>query len=150
MITSGAHHADVRQLSGVFKNVLAQHGEAFAQVKRLGMRSDVQRNSASEPDANEDFPRSSQHLQYGRGRGEMVQGYAALKAVVESEHLLESEARPSDLADAMAALDAINPGSPEWGPTFLQVSELVEARLRPADDESRSMAEEEPRILADS
>jgi len=29
----------------------------------------------------------------------------------------------------MAVLDAINPSSPEWGPTFLQVSELVEERM---------------------
>ena len=139
-ISSAQDHAGVRQRSGVFKTVFAEHGQAFAQVKRLGMRSDVRRNAAVQPDANAYFSRRDEH-------GEMVEGYAALRALVKAERLLENEAGPSDLADAMAALDAINPGSPEWGPTFLQVSELVKAHLHEAGD--GSMVEGEPRTFSD-
>jgi hypothetical protein len=60
----------------------------------------------------------------------MAELYAALKEVVVlTETSTDNDVQPSDLADAMAALDAINPTSPEWAPTFLQVSELVEARV---------------------
>jgi len=140
MVTSAQDDADVRRSSGVFKNVFAEHGEAFAQVKRLGMRSDARRNSAVQPDANRYFSRRDEHV-------EMVEGYVALRALVEAERLLDNEAGPSDLADAMAALDAINPGSPEWGPTFLQVSELVKAHLHETGD--ASMIDAEPRTFSD-
>ncbi|HEY0469698.1 MAG TPA: hypothetical protein VGC79_36155 [Polyangiaceae bacterium] len=109
--------------SGVFKLLLEQHCEAFAQVKKLGMRSE-EAPGWQEPLAGEltpSAPRSSPEC------AEMAEGYAALRAVVRTELALRGESA-SDLADAMAALDAINPGSPEWGPAFLQLSELVEAR----------------------
>jgi hypothetical protein len=137
MVTSAPYNADLRQLSGVFKHVLAEHGEAFAYVKRLGMRLDAQREPRDGEIEGEGsasgFPCGRERVFRGRERGEMAEGYAALRAIVQPEHLLENDVRPSDLADAMAALDSINPGSPEWGPTFLQVSELVEAHLHDAD-----------------
>jgi hypothetical protein len=99
--------------SGVFRRLMAEHGEVFASAKRLGMR-------VGHPlDAGVRGERTS------HDRHQMVEAYAALREVVSSD----DDPRSSDLADAMAALDAINPSSPEWGPTFLQVSELVEARL---------------------
>lgn len=126
LVTSAPSNAALNELSGVFKHVLSEHGEAFALVKRLSMRLDREGcGQLGTTLAGEACSHS---------RGEMAQGYAALKAIVQKQHLLESEARPSDLADAMAALDAINPGSPEWGPTFLQVSELLEAHLHAAED----------------
>jgi len=139
LITSARTDTALKPLSGVFRHVLAEHGGAFAQVKRLGMRSELQGHSELERE--------------GCVAGcllheEMVEGYAALRAIVEAEHLLENDAHPSDLAEAMAALDAINPGSPEWGPTFLQVSELVQAHLHEAEGASVSTSEEENRLCA--
>jgi hypothetical protein len=61
---------------------------------------------------------------------EMTEVYAALRKIFQSEEAtVDNDAEPSDLAEAMAALDTINPGSPEWGPAFLQLSELVEAHV---------------------
>ena len=139
MVTRAQNDPAPKQLSGVFKHVLAEHGEAFAQVKRLGMRSEAKRHGEFEPDAN---------VGACLPHDEMAEGYAALRAIVQTEHLLENDARRSDLADAMAALDAINPGSPEWGPTFLQVSELVEAHLHEAENAVSSISEEDGRIFA--
>ncbi|MEI9947822.1 MAG: hypothetical protein WDO74_02310 [Pseudomonadota bacterium] len=104
------------ELNGAFKHLMEEHGEVFALVKRLGMRSDelVRR----ELDGSSHEP------------GEMDELSAALWEIVQTlERSLTDDAEPSDLADAMAALDAINPGSPEWGPAFLQVSELLEAHV---------------------
>ena len=87
----------------------------FASAKRLGMRV----READALDAGERVePAVPDHH-------EMVEVCAALKEVVPSD----DDPQSIDLADAVAALDAINPSSPEWGPTFLQVSELVEARV---------------------
>ena len=94
---------------------MAEHEEVFASAKRLGMRV----REIDPLDAGVRDERAS------HDRDEMVEVYAALREVVSSD----DDPRSSDLADAMAALDAINPSSPEWGPTFLQVSELVEARV---------------------
>lgn len=129
--TSGPTPATLKGLSGVFKNLLAEHSEAFVLVKQLGMRSEAQRNADVEPSSCVGPGRCVEA--FSHERGEMAQGYAALRALVQNELLVENDADASDLADAMAALDAINPGSPEWGPTFLQVSELLEAH---AQDES--------------
>lgn len=131
--------AALEALSGFFRHVLAQHGEAFAQVKQLSMRAHV--DPASERGARQNVP------SFAHERDEMAAGYAALRGSVQLEQLLESDARPSDLADAMAALDALNPGSPEWGPTFLQVSELVEAQLHETERVIAS-TDEERRQLA--
>jgi len=152
MVASAQNDTAPKQLSGVFKHVLAEHGEAFAQVKRLGMRSQAHRHSelerGREASVGGCIGHEHERLQHGPQRGEMVEGYAALRAIVQTEHLLENNARPSDLADAMAALDAINPGSPEWGPTFLQVSELVEAHLHEADGGIASSSDEDSRSFA--
>jgi hypothetical protein len=103
------------KVSGVFRHLIADHAEVFASAKRLGMRV-----REFEPrDAGVRDERAS------HDRDEMVEVYAALREVVSSD----DDPPSSDLADAMAALDAINPSSPEWGPTFLQVSELLEARV---------------------
>lgn len=104
-----------RKVSGVFKHLMAEHEEVFASAKRLGMRV---RETDPLAAGVRDEPAS-------HDRHQMVEVYAALREVVSSD----DDPRSSDLADAMAALDAINPSSPEWGPTFLQVSELVEARV---------------------
>jgi hypothetical protein len=107
--------------SGVYKNLLEQHGEAFALVKRLGMRSADDPQRELQPMLRRE--RSS------FDRDEKAEVYAALRALVQAELLLDNDESTSDLADAVAALDAINPGSPEWDPTFLLLNELVEARL---------------------
>ena len=146
MVTSARSGKAQRQLSGVFKQVLTVHGEAFAQVKRLGMRAEGQ-HSEPEREVGGCLRHAHERLQLGQERGEMVEGYAALRAIVQTEHLLEDDERPRDLADAMAALDAINPGSPEWGPTFLQVSELVEAQLHESDGAIASTSDEERQPL---
>lgn len=125
MVTRAPSKAAHELLSGRFKHVLAEHGKAFAQVKQLGMRLDGQPCSEREP--------RSGVPAYSLEREGMAAGYAALRAIVEREQLLGNDARANDLADAMAALDAINPASPEWVPTFLQVSELVEAHLIEAE-----------------
>jgi hypothetical protein len=132
--------------SGVFKSLLAQYGEAFALVKRLGMRSEAQcgREQEHEPERE---PQSIQPIEELE-RGEMMQGYAALRAIVQSQILSGKGAHASDLTDAMAALDAINPGSPEWGPTFLQVSELVEACAHREEDEGLVNEDDRRRLQA--
>ncbi|HET7542303.1 MAG TPA: hypothetical protein VFK05_20685 [Polyangiaceae bacterium] len=119
--TSTRSQPTAKRPSNDFKRVMAEHGEAFALVKRLGMRSDAQPLEHARGAGSEDST---------AGRGKVVEGYAAWRAVVYHELLAESEAGPNDLADAMATLDAINPASPEWMPTFLHVSELVEARVQ--------------------
>ena len=126
--------------SGTFKHLLAEHGEVFALVKQLGVRSDQQVRSELERRVREE---ARPH-----GRGEISGVYAALREIVQTEQLAsENDTDPSDLADALAALDAINPGSPEWGPAFLQVSELVEAHVN--DDQSdASPKSDEPDLLA--
>lgn len=135
----------VRKRSGVFEHVLSAHRGAFAHVKRLGMRHEAQlEHRGSQLEYGPSVGGCAQHVRQpcpppARERGEMAEGYAALRAIVESERLLENEARPNDLADAMAVLDAINPGSPEWGPAFLQVSELLEAQLHEADAPSATL-----------
>src|SRR4051812_19313958 len=76
LITSSRNDTASKQLSGVFRHLLAQHGEAFALVRRLGMRSELQPHFELERDGcvagcllNE----------------EMVEGYAALRAIVQAE-----------------------------------------------------------------
>jgi hypothetical protein len=106
---------------GVLKHLMEEHGGVFALIKRLGMRSDEQLRRELEP-------RVRIELMSGE-LGEMAALYLALKEIVQSELSLESDGDPSELANAVAALGAINPGSPEWGPAFLHVSELVEAHV---------------------
>ena len=106
--------------SGAFGHLLAEHGEVFASAKRLGMRL-RELEVLDERVGGERFSHEPH---------EVAELCAALREVVLTEASSGNDAQPSDLADAIAALDAINPGSPEWGPTFLQVSELVEARVR--------------------
>lgn len=113
--------------SSVCSDLLSQHAALFARVKRLGMRSEAQLDRG-----------------YGRALGrvvdsldgeEMAAGYAALKATIQtqlpsSQLVHEPASDPGTLVDALAALDALNPSSPEWGPTLLEVSEWVEAHAR--------------------
>ena len=106
-------------LSHAFKRLLNEHAAGFSLVKRLGMRSVGQLEGEFEPLS----VRSSQVLR------EMAGLYAALREVVQNQASgMNDGYDQSDLAEAMAALDAINPGSPEWVPAFLLVSELVEAQ----------------------
>jgi len=119
-LASATNQRAGQELSGVFKHLLAEHGEAIARVKRLGMRVD-----SAESITEHEHPANS----------EMAERYAALREILQTQCLLEDDARRCDLADAIAALDAINPGSPEWGPTFLQVSELIEAHLHEGEME---------------
>jgi hypothetical protein len=126
-------NASAKRRSGVFKLLLEEHGEVFASAKRLGMRADAPQRREFEGE------------RLSRAPGAVVEVCAALRAVVQTELAQESNPPESDLADAMAALDALNPGSPEWGPTFLQLSELVEARVNedefaPAFDDSRRLS----------
>jgi hypothetical protein len=108
--------------NGAFRHLMDEHGDVFALVKRLGMSSDEQVRRELVPRVRVKF--------LLRELGEMAEVYAALKEIVQTlEPAAANDAEPSELADAMAALDALNPGSPEWGPAFLQVSELVEAHL---------------------
>src|SRR6187399_1509579 len=100
MVMSARSDTALRQLSGVFKRVLAVHGEAFAQVKRLGMRAEAQHNEPAR-EVGGCLPHGHERLHQRHERGEMVEGYAALRAIVQTEHLLEDDARPEDLADAM-------------------------------------------------
>lgn len=116
-----ANRGDLATHTGACKHLLAEHGEVFALVKQLGVRSDQQ--VRNELERRVGGPQS-------RGRGEISGVYAALREIVQTEQLgSDKDTDPSDLADALAALDALNPGSPEWGPAFLQVSELVEAHV---------------------
>jgi hypothetical protein len=105
---------------GVLKNLMEEHGGVFALIKRLGTRSDEQMPRELEPGARVELLSSE--------LGEMAALYAALSEIVQAE-LSSDEREDRDLADAVAALGAINPGSPEWGPAFLHVSELVEERV---------------------
>jgi hypothetical protein len=109
------------RLDVVLKHLLQEHGGVLALIKRLGMRSNEQPLPELEPQVPVE-PLS-------RDLGEMAALYAALSEVVQRELALDRDADPSDLADALAALGAINPGSPEWGPAFLHMSELVEAQV---------------------
>ena len=134
-----------KRRSGVFKLLVEQHVEAFALVKRLGTRPEG-------PLAQEQVccagAERQAHERHARERGEMVQVHAALRAVVEAALLQESDANASDLVNAVAALDAINPGSPEWDPTFLQLSELVEARINAEQSEFVAQLAESQELLA--
>ncbi len=119
------------ELNGAFKHLMEEHGEVFALVKRLGMRSDelVRRELAANAERSAQKPRKMDEIS------------AALRQMVQTlERSVGDHAQPSDLADAMAALDAINPGSPEWGPAFLQVSELLEAHVNGEEREFFSEA----------
>ena len=113
-------------LRGVFKHLLEEHGEAFALVKQLGMRPDQRVQS--------ELTRGAGVKPLSHELGEMAEACAALSEIVQTQVLsVGDDADPSDLADALAALDAINPGSPESGPVFLLVSELVEAHINQND-----------------
>jgi len=100
-----------------FKRVLVEHEEVFAMIKRLAM-------SSHELVRQELAPRARVEV-LSRELGAMAELCLALRELVTSQDAADDA---SDLIDAIAALDAINPGSPEWGPAFLQLSELVEAR----------------------
>jgi len=108
-------------LDGVLKHLMEEHGGVFALIKRLGTRSDQQLPRELEPGVRAELLSSE--------LGEMAALYAALREIVQSELSADNHEDPTELADAVAALGAINPGSPEWGPAFLHVSELVEARV---------------------
>lgn len=116
----------VEELNRVFKKLLTEHGEVFARVKRLGMRSEgVAQRELAPPYCSEFVLREC---------GAMAEGYRAFKVIVQTQllatQLVQGQAADdSELAEAMAALDALNPSSPEWGPTFFQVSEWVEAHV---------------------
>lgn len=129
-----------KRKSGVFKLLVEQHGEAFALAKRLGTRSEQQLPR----DSNE----SSRDWRQAHERHEMVEVHAALRAVVEAELSREGDTNASDLFDTVAALDAINPSSPEWDPTFLQLSELVEARVNAEQSEFLPPSNEAQPLLA--
>jgi len=106
--------------------LLEEHGEAFALVKQLGMRPDQRVQS--------ELTRGAGVKPLSHELGEMAEACAALSEIVQTQVLsVGDDADPSDLADALAALDAINPGSPESGPVFLLVSELVEAHINQND-----------------
>ena len=120
-------NAEMKALNGGFKQLMEVHAEVFALVKRLGMRSDEQVRRELDPSVD----RLAQQLT------EMTELYAALRKAFQSEDVVSDGDAPSnDLAEAMATLDAINPGSPEWGPAFLQMSELVEAHVSEEESDS--------------
>jgi hypothetical protein len=118
-------------LHDVFKHVMEEHGDAFALVKQLSMRPDERaRSEATRRASVKPLPHEL---------GEMAEACAALSEIVQSQVLsVGNDAEPSDLADALAALDALNPGSPESGPVFLHVSELVEAHINQNDPSPKS------------
>jgi hypothetical protein len=123
---------------GVLKHLMAEHVDVFALIKRLGTRSSEQLPGEHEQNAAVRAELLSSEL------GEMAALYTALSEIVRTELSSDSH-EDSDLVDAVAALGALNPGSPEWGPAFLHVSELVEARVAreeqayfPKVDERRS------------
>jgi hypothetical protein len=130
----GAHEAGIRKpttaevmaLEGGFRQLMEAHAELFALVKRLGMSADDQMRR--ELDLGVD--------RLAQCRAEMTELCSSLRKLFPSEEVSpDSEAQSSDLADAMATLDAINPGSPEWGPALLQVSELVGSQVSDDEDE---------------
>ena len=99
--------------SGVFKRVMVEHGEMFALVKRLAMSS-------------AELDREARGELRSRELAEITNLCSALREIVDSRG--EAGLLNGELVEAIAALDAINPGSPEWGPALLQLSELVEAQ----------------------
>ncbi|HYQ31160.1 MAG TPA: hypothetical protein VER04_28190 [Polyangiaceae bacterium] len=110
--------SEANESSRAFARLLREHAAGFALVKRLSSRSVGLEGDEIEPISI----RSTQVLR------EWSALHAALQEVVQTQTLAVSDgADSSDLAEAMSALEAINPGSPEWGPGLLLVSELVEA-----------------------
>jgi hypothetical protein len=118
--------AEVKALEGGFRQLMEAHAELFALVKRLGMGADEPMRC--ELDLSVD--RLAQH------GAEMTELCSSLRKLFQNEDVTpDSEVQSSDLAEAMATLDAINPGSPEWGPALLQVSDLFGAQLNEDEDE---------------
>jgi len=112
--------AEVKALEGGVRKLMEAHADLFALVQQLGVGADEK--VRRELDLSVD--RLAEH------RAEMTELCSSLMQLFQSEDVApDSEAQSSDLAEAMATLDAINPGSPEWGPALLQVSELVGAQV---------------------
>jgi hypothetical protein len=118
---------------GVLKQLLEEHSGVFARVKQLGLRSDERLPAEFSPGVPIQVSTD--------GVAEIAALYAALRDV-RTELSSHNDTDPTGLADAMALLDAINPGSPEWAPAFLHVSELVEAHLTAEEDPLYPRADE--------
>ena len=111
--------AGLNGLTGACKHLLEEHGGVFASVKRLGSSSNV--------------PPSVHGELLSQLRVEIAAVQTFLRKIAKTHELSLATAQASELRDAILALDAMNPESPEWGPTFVQVGELVEAHMNGDD-----------------
>ncbi|MEI9936169.1 MAG: hypothetical protein WDO69_02985 [Pseudomonadota bacterium] len=137
------NRATLKGSNGAFRHLMQEHGDVFALVKRLGMSPGDHVRQPIESRVRVRVEVSLQEL------GRMAQVYAALREMVQTmEPSADNDAEPSDLADAMAALDATNPGSPEWGPAFLQLSELLEARVNEEESDFPPKSDEQQQLPA--
>ena len=117
-------------LTGVCRDLMAQHGEVFALVKRLG------RSSAGTPGSDPNdvelrrrYPNVRLEL-LSLLRSEIVAVQEVLGKIAQAQELTRpADTSTSELAEAISTLEALNLDSPEWAPAFMQVSELVEAQV---------------------
>jgi len=120
--------ASLTGLTGACKYLLEEHGRVFALVKRLG--------SNVEPILHGEL---LSHL-----RDEIAAVQTVLRKIAKTHELSLATAQTSELREAILALDSVNPESPEWGPTFMQVGELVEAHMNGDDAHGEARASSPP------
>jgi len=125
--TESAAKSIPEPLTGVCRSLMAQHGEVFALVKRLG------KSRAAMAGADEELRRRYPNVRLellSLLRSEIVAVQEMLGKIAQAQALTRAaDTSTSELAEAISTLDALNPGSPEWAPAFMQVSELVEAQV---------------------
>jgi len=123
--SSSAIEMSDRPLTGVCRNLVAEHPELFALVKRLG--ESASDTAGAEVEARRRHPHVRLEL-LALLRSEIAAVQEVLGTIAQAQRL-RNDNSAIELAEAISTLDALNPGSPEWAPAFMQVSELVEAQM---------------------
>ncbi|HEY0195721.1 MAG TPA: hemerythrin domain-containing protein [Kofleriaceae bacterium] len=149
--TGVAHSIDARLhgLTGVFRVLAEQHGEAGALLKRI----------KADPDKRTDlWPTVRQELT-SHEKGELAEVYPVLRQFAETRELAEQHDREAgELSQLIEKIDQTSPSSGDWNRFFEQLVDMVEHHVEEEERDIFPRAQQvigadrakelEPRFLA--
>ena len=122
MGTMKAVAAGFKGLRGVFLHLAEEHGEVAALMKRVSKSDDARVR-------REHFPHIRAEL-LSHEKGELAEVYGVLANFEQLRGVvLEHNADAHTLEKAIADVDVLDFASPEWGPTFDRLLQLVQSHV---------------------
>ena len=133
--TMKAVTAGFKGLRGVFLHLAEEHGEVGALMKRVSKTTDPKVR-------REHFPHIRAEL-LSHEKGELAEVYGVLANYEQLRGVvLEHNADAHTLEKAIADVDVLDFASPEWGPTFDRLLQLVQSHVEQEENDFFPRAQE--------